>query len=239
MMYFNAISYLRNYVKIRIDFLVDRVYNKIIKILRRNLRMNSISYYRMRAFPNHVDRFSDFMEAGYVSIGWPKTGDVSNDSKEIISKKLSANYQDLTNRALGLTTGFFTRLLAMKRKDLILIPYENEIVVIAEVTEPYKFYPEFIESHTAHRVRIKKLKTLKVSDLPSDLKRSVDTIATVITLDKYAKEIDKLISSEAISVEKSNGLVFFSNNTEKNIILQVSENVTEEDLEEFFDKVKL
>lgn len=97
----------------------------------------------------------------------------------------------------------------MKRKDLILIPYENEIVVIAEVTEPYKFYPEFIESHTAHRVRIKKLKTLKVSDLPSDLKRSVDTIATVITLDKYAKEIDKLISSEAISVEKSNGLVFF------------------------------
>lgn len=86
MTYFNVISYLRNYVKIRIDFLVDRVYNKIIKILRRNLRMNSISYYRMRAFPNHVDRFSDFMEAGYVSIGWPKTGDVSNDSKEIISK---------------------------------------------------------------------------------------------------------------------------------------------------------
>ena len=66
----------------------------------------------------------------------------------------------------------------------------------------------------------------------------MDTIATVITLDKYAKEIDKLISSEAISVEKSNGLVFFSNNTEKSIILQLSENVTKEDLDEFFDKVK-
>ena len=48
----------------------------------------------------------------------------------------------------------------------------------------------------------------------------------------------KLISSEAISVEKSNGLVFFSNNTEKSIILQLSENVTKEDLDEFFDKVK-
>jgi len=193
----------------------------------------------MRAFPNHVDRFSEFMEGGYVSIGWPETGDVSNDSKEVIFQKLSKNYKELTTRALGLTTGFFTRLLTMKKKDLILIPYDNEIVVIAEVTEPYKFYPEFIEEHTAHRVGIKKLKTLKASDLPSDLKRSVNTIATVITLDKYAKEIDKLISNESISVEKSNGMVFFSNNTEKNIILQVSENVTKEDLEEFFDKVKI
>jgi len=197
------------------------------------------SIYRMRAFPNHVDRFSDFMDNNYVAIGWPATGDVSSDSKEIISKKLLSNYHELTNRAIGLTTGFFTRLLAMKEKDLILIPYGNEIVVIAEVTEPYKFYPEFVESHTAHRVGIRKIKTVPVSDLPSELKKSVDTIATVITLDKYAKEIDKLISSEAISVEKSNGLVFFSNNTEKNIVLQVSENVTKEDLEEFFDKVKL
>lgn len=201
--------------------------------------MKSISYYRMRAFPNHVDRFSDFMEGGYVSIGWPATGDVSNDSKEVIFQKLSNNYQELTTRALGLTTGFFTRLLAMKKKDLILIPYDNEIVVIAEVTEPYKFYPDFTEEHTAHRVGIKELKTVKVSDLPSDLKRSVDTIATVINLDKYAKEIDKLISSEAISVEKTSGLIFFSNNTEKDIVLQISENVTKKDLEEFIDKVKL
>jgi len=198
-----------------------------------------MNYYRVRAFPNQVDMFDDFLKIGYIAIGWPLTGDVSNISKEDISKKLSKYYPELNNRALGLTTGFFKRLKNMARNDIIVIPYANEIVVIAKVTKTYKFYPEHLATHTAHRVGIKVLKKLPVSDLSADLKRSIDTITTLITLDKYASEIDKIVSGEAIKVEKFKGITFLSNNTEKNIILQVSENVTSEDLHDFIEKLSL
>lgn len=197
------------------------------------------NYYRVRAFPNHIDRFSDFTRNNYIAIGWPAIEDITALSKQDISKKLSQNYPELTKRALGLTTGFFTRLLSMKPGDIVLIPYKNEIIVIAEVTAPYSYNSEFKESHTAHRVDIKQLKRLAVADLPSTLKKSVDTIATVVSLNKYATEINQLISNENMNIQQNQGLFFISNNTEKSISLHISNNVNEEDLKVFFSRLRL
>lgn len=197
------------------------------------------NYYRVRAFPNHIDRFSDFTRNNYIAIGWPAIEDITALSKQDISKKLSQSYPELTKRALGLTTGFFTRLLSMKPGDIVLIPYKNEIIVIAEVTAPYSYNSEFKESHTAHRVDIKQLKRLAVADLPSTLKKSVDTIATVVSLNKYATEINQLISNENMNIQQNQGLFFISNNTEKSISLHISNNVNEEDLKVFFSRLRL
>lgn len=197
------------------------------------------NYYRVRAFPNHIDRFSDFTRNNYIAIGWPAIEDITALSKQDISKKLSQNYPELTKRALGLTTGFFTRLLSMKPGDIVLIPYKNEIIVIAEVTAPYSYNSEFKESHTAHRVDIKQLKRLAVADLPSTLKKSVDTIATIVSLNKYATEINQLISNENMNIQQNQGLFFISNNTEKSISLHISNNVNEEDLKAFFSRLRL
>lgn len=201
--------------------------------------MLETDYYRVRAFPNHIDRFSDFIKNNYIAIGWPAIGDITAHSKQDISKKLSQHYPDLTKRALGLTTGFFTRLLSMKPGDIILIPYKNNILVFAEVTAPYSYNSEFSDLHTAHRVNIKQLKRLPVADLPSNLKKSVDTIATVVSLNKYATEINQLLSNEHINIQQNQGLLFISNNTEKTISLNISNNVTEEDLKVFFSRLKL
>lgn len=195
------------------------------------------NYYRVRAFPNHVDRFSDFMKGSFVAIGWPAIKDVTAYSKQDISGKLAKYYPDLTGRALGLTTGFFTRLLSMKPGDIILIPYNNEIVIIAEVTETYKYVPKLADSHMAHTVNIKQLKKLPVTDLPSNLKRSIDTIATVISLNKYVTEIDQLISNEHMIIQQNEGLSFISNNTEKSISLHISANVNKEDLKKFLSRL--
>ncbi len=197
------------------------------------------NYYRVRAFPNHIDRFSDFIENNYIAIGWPAIGDITTNSKQDISDKLAKYYPNLNKQALGLTTGFFTRLLSMKPKDIILIPYNNEIVVIAEVTAPYSYNSEFEGSHTAHRVSIKQIKTLSVKELPSNLKKSVGTIATVVSLNKYGTELNQLISNEYMSIQKNPGLVFIAKDLEKHIILQISDEITEQDLRDFISKIKL
>lgn len=197
----------------------------------------SKQYFRVRAFPNHIDRFKEFIDGGFIAIGWPEIEDVTKDSKSSISTKLSTQYPDLEGRALGLTTGFFVRLLSMREGDIVLIPYNNESVTLAEVTQKYSYNPNFIGDHTAHRVGIKVLKKLKVTDLPPKLKKSIDTITTLISLKKYDKEIDALLSNEHMTIKNNNMKNFISDNTEKKIALYVSNNVNLDDLKEFIDRI--
>lgn len=196
-------------------------------------------YFRVRAFPNHVDKFSEFIEEGFIAIGWPKIGDITNNSKEKITQKLSVHYPELEDKALSLTTGFFVRLLAMKKDDIILIPYNNEIIVIAKVIDRYIYNCDFTQEHTAHRVSIEVLKEFEVADLPLNLKKSINTISTVISLDKYKNEIDLLLSDKYMTIETNQMKSFFSDNTEKKIALHISNNVNFEDLKKFISRINL
>lgn len=198
----------------------------------------SRKYYRIRAFPNHQDRFADFVSEEYIGIAWPEIGNIKDSSKENILKELSEHYPELTNRALALTRGFFTRLLEMSIGDIILIPYYKEnLILIGEVTKPYYFEPESIEDHTAHRVGFKEIKRLTINDLSEGLKRSIDTIATVISLDRYGNIIEELIKDKQLVIQKGSKQSFSLDSNGKQIELYISGNVTKDDLIAFINKI--
>lgn len=60
------------------------------------------SVYEIRAFPNRIDRYSKFISEGFVAIGWPNIGDVTNMSLSDISisfhKKSILDYLGLCPR---------------------------------------------------------------------------------------------------------------------------------------------
>lgn len=198
------------------------------------------NYYRVRAFPDQKDKFKEFMSENYIAIGWPDVGDINGSSKQDISTKLSKHYPELNDQARGLTTGFLTRFSKMNPGDIILIPYYKEdTLVLAEVTEPYQYNDKYYASHTTHRVKIKELRRITVNDIPSDLKKSIDAITTLISLDKYATTIDHLISDEQMSVKKDNRIAIISDNSVKKISLYISNNVSKDDLKEFFKRIEL
>lgn len=205
--------------------------------------MNNLqSVYRLRAFPNKKDHYQDFISGNFIAIGWPLIGDITNDSREEISDKLNKYYEKdfKTKQVLGLTTGFFIRLKAMKRGDLVIIPYQD-FITVAEVTKPYFYNKELVSEHMAHSVGINILKNIYISDLPIKLKRSIDTMSTLIDLTNYRDEINELIreTSDTIKfkIQDRETMSYITDNNNKTIVLTISSNVNEKDMNLFIKQI--
>lgn len=203
---------------------------------------NLHSVFRLRAFPNRKDRYQDFISNNFIAIGWPLIGDITNDSREEISAKLNEHYgKDFkTKQVLGLTTGFFIRLQSMEIGDLVLIPYQDSIT-IAEVTRPYYFNKELVSEHMAHSVGIKVLKDISISELPIKLKRSIDTMTTLIDLTNYRSEVDELIrdtsDSVNLDIKERETISYITDNNNKTIMLTISSNVNIKDMTLFINQI--
>lgn len=198
--------------------------------------------YKVRSFPNGNDQLDTFKKLGIVALGWPKIDDISQDSRSVISKKLMSEYSDMktNNRRLGLTTGFFMRLLAMRPGDFVLIPYENKIVWIAQVTGLYQFNKTLASIHCAHTVPVQFLKNVDISAIPKDLKKSLNGPSSVsrLTSPKYFQAIQALIHLKRLPLTNFNGLVYESNSAGKMLRLTVSVDVTDVELELFFKEIR-
>ena len=196
-----------------------------------------INYYRIRPFPGKKDRFEDFKEKSFISLGWEKIGDVAGNNRQQISSKLKQNYPEMNNRAIGLAAGAFIKMQAMKPGDRVIIPYQNKQVSVAVVVKPYQFNSAYKSDDMAHDVGIKFLKTLPVSAVSKEMKSSIDTMPTLISLEKYENEIENIISGDPMVVQKNSGNTFSFFSSAKFITLTISSNVEKKDLEEFINRV--
>lgn len=195
------------------------------------------NYFRVRAFPNLEDHYDDFIKYNVVALGWPDIGDLTGKSKEEIRDLLVKGYKFKNNRALGLAVGFFMKLLSMKKGDIIVVPHNNKTITFLEVTSTYVYDKTFINVHMAHQVKTKLLKTVSVSDIPHSFKKSIDTMATLTSLRKYAELIEGILHEKESKKSGISTNTFISDNPSKKIIITISENVDRNDLDMFINSL--
>lgn len=204
--------------------------------------MNTISkqYFRLRAYPGKKDHYKDFIENNFVALGWPLIGDLTGKSEEEIRVALDIDiYPFKTKRAFGLAVGFFMRLLSMKKGDIIVVPHDNKTITFLEVTSTYYYDEAFISDHMAHQVKTKFLKKISVSNIPLVFKKSIDTMATLISLNKYAELIEDLLQEKDTKNSGFSTHTFVSNSQSKKIIMTISENVDRNDIEMFINTLHI
>ena len=199
----------------------------------------SKQYFRLRAFPNLEDHYEDFIKHEFVALGWPDTGDLVGKSKEEIKNELLKKYVFRNNRALGLAVGFFRKLLSIKKGDIIVVPHDNKTITFLEVTSTYYYDEAFISDHMAHQVKTKFLKKISVSNIPLVFKKSIDTMATLISLNKYAELIEDLLQEKDTKNSGFSTHTFVSNSQSKKIIMTISENVDRNDIEMFINTLHI
>ena len=197
----------------------------------------SKQYFRLRAFPNLDDHYEDFIKHEFVALGWPDTGDLAGKSKEEIKDALVKKYKFRNNRALGLAVGFFRRLLSIKKGDIIVVPHDNKTVTFLEATSTYIYDKTFEKVHMAHQVKTKYLKKLSVSDIPHSFKKSIDTMATLTSLNKYGDLIEDILHEKETKKSGISTNTFISDNPSKKIIITISEDVDRNDLEMFINSL--
>ena len=179
------------------------------------------NYFRVRAFPNLEDHYDDFIKYNVVALGWPDIGDLTGKSKEEIRDLLVKGY----------------KLLSMKKGDIIVVPHNNKTITFLEVTSTYVYDKTFINVHMAHQVKTKLLKTVSVSDIPHSFKKSIDTMATLTSLRKYAELIEGILHEKESKKSGISTNTFISDNPSKKIIITISEDVDRNDLDMFINSL--
>lgn len=144
-------------------------------------------FYEIRPFPNHEDRYGEFIKNNFVAIGWPEILDISNLSFEEIKAEIKKLHPDYDPTKSGQIAGFFTKLLNIKIGDIILIPYfdnEGPIVTIAKVTKPYYYDKNYYEKHMAHQLGIERITDISRSEILNHYKKLNNSLNARLTLTK-------------------------------------------------------
>lgn len=162
-------------------------------------------YYKFLTKPNNVDRFHEFQNDGSVALGWPLLGDLTNltDSDEETQRSrlkdlISARHPG--TKSVGLTAGYFVKLLSMKPGDILVIPHEQKLYIY-QVNKTYYYDETKVKENTTHRVGIDVENGIEVDLAGTELsiapkfKRAVHNQQTIISLQWYADEIEKIINS--------------------------------------------
>lgn len=147
------------------------------------------SVYEIRAFPNGIDRYSKFTSEGFVAIGWPNIGDVTNMSLSDIKSKINYWYPGYQSATVTKIANFFIRLKTMRKGDILLIPYisgDGPTLTIATVAGEYAYHEQFASEHLAHQVNIKVVDVLSREDISQNFdafNRSLNARLTLTKID--------------------------------------------------------
>ena len=141
---------------------------------RRNLF--DINLFQMKTKPSNQEKASEFLQEGYVKIGWSKVTDMTNLSKEEIRSELADKYE-YEGRSLSTNLGTlntFTKV--MKSGDVVLIT-QNDFVHIG-VVGPYS--PTKLEDGKwDHRRPCDWKAMVKRSELTEEVKSLLRNMTTV------------------------------------------------------------
>lgn len=147
--------------------------------------------YEFRAFPHGVDRYSDFMKNGFMSLGWQDLKDVSKKNLQQVKNKIEENHSDYSGTRVSQIANFFERLKSMKKGDIILIPYIKDrgpIVTVAIVTEPYHFNISYTSEDMAQQIGIRRVADLDREELAERFPSLHNSLKARLSLTSVNKE---------------------------------------------------
>jgi len=141
----------------------------------------------LRAKPHGIDREVEFINEGYVSIGWPNLPEI----------KAGTTAEDLLAQDSSLSKYDITSILTFRNAEIgckIIVPGINNknIVNIFEVVENgYEYRQDKLSNFNPHNLKVKHLCEAKKSSLPDPLPNAIVASRRVISnFSKYRAKID-------------------------------------------------
>ena len=193
-------------------------------------------YFRLLPFPEGEDKFNEFKEKGFVSIGWWELLSVKKLTREQIKERYMETYPTSTVHASRLVASYFIKLQEMTPGDVILIPYSGEYHFF-EVEGKYFFDNEEQDIALKQRIKVKFIKKLNKNSFSTKFRKSIGVQPTLTYLGEYKDEIESvLLGDDPISLSKQKAFVYTESSG--SISLSYSDNISKKILKEFFDKVQ-
>ena len=156
----------------------------------------SRNYFLVRLKPGGVDRTEECLRDEKIALGWSKTGDISNFSKEEVRDRLAEQYH-YTGMALS---GNLTSLITLKDRistgDLV-VTADGPLLSIGEVTSEYYFDEEAAKEDYGHQRKMKWiLKNLKRDDIPDDLRRALRGQKATYQMKNVEETLEEMVSPD-------------------------------------------
>ena len=174
--------------------------------------------FQVRAKPGGVNRVGDFVEKGFVAVGWTETGSLEGVNKERIRERLNQlgyEGQQLAN-FLGTLNTFVN---VMEEGDVVLVA-DGDVVHIG-IVGPYEWREDLKSIRCAHYRKCDWKAVVKRTELNEDV-QSLLRSGTTCTKFKYSYEhsgLDKYLKGE----EKNEKMDDFHQELEKETLMKARE----------------
>jgi predicted Mrr-cat superfamily restriction endonuclease len=135
--------------------------------------------FQMKTKPHGHERLEEFLDEGFICIGWPGIGDLSNVDKDEIRKRLQ-NVFDYTGHTLGYNLGQVNAFSnTMENGDIVLIKEGEDIHV--GIVDDYEYQKKFDNDNdgACHRRKVKWKERIGINDLKDEVQRFVNNRHTI------------------------------------------------------------
>ncbi|UUM11167.1 hypothetical protein NQU17_10945 [Clostridiaceae bacterium HFYG-1003] len=133
----------------------------------------SRNYFLVRLKPGGIDRTEECLRDNKIALGWSKTGDIAEMSKDEVRDKMEAEY-NYTGMALS---GNLTSLMTLRDRiqigDLV-VTADGPNISVGEVKSEYYFDEDAAKEDYGHQRKVQWiLKNIDRNDIPDELRQAL------------------------------------------------------------------
>ncbi|WP_449619513.1 hypothetical protein [Robertmurraya sp. Marseille-Q9965] len=137
----------------------------------------NINLFQFKTKPEGNEKASEFLNEGYIAIGWSKVLDMTTMSKEDIREALATAY-GYSGRSLSTNLGTVNTFKNVMRKgDVVLITQDGYVHI--GIIGDYEYHPDKINDGTCHRRSCEWRKMVNKEELKEEVKSLLRNMTTV------------------------------------------------------------
>jgi predicted Mrr-cat superfamily restriction endonuclease len=110
--------------------------------------------YLVRSIPGNVERLPEFLNQGFIAIGWTETGDLTFARKDDI--RMILRQHDFKGRSLGKNLSIVNDFVnSMREGDVVIVPERNKGLVHIGIVGDYQWREGYKATRMAHFREVK------------------------------------------------------------------------------------
>lgn len=159
------------------------------------------NYFLVRLKPGGIDRTQECLENNKIAMGWSRTGDISDMSKEAIRASMQKEYE-YTGMSLSSNLASLLTIKERISNGDVVVTADGPNVSIGEVSSDYYFNEEAAAQDYGHQRDVSwKLKNISRDAIPEDLRRALRGQKTAYELKNVDEILEEMMDPE-FEVEK-------------------------------------
>ncbi|WP_071396596.1 hypothetical protein [Bacillus tuaregi] len=136
-----------------------------------------INLFQFKTKPEGNEKASEFLNEGYIAIGWSKVSDMTSMSKEDIREALASEY-NYSGRSLSTNLGTVNTFRnVMREGDVVLITQDGFVHI--GIIGDYEYHPDKFNDGTCHRRSCDWKKMINKEELKEEVKSLLRNMTTV------------------------------------------------------------